>query len=59
MDHLVKLSPAPSPGLDKEYEAMHDDEDMDRTARMRHWEEDLIWCNHLEMKESNPNQRAR
>jgi hypothetical protein len=33
--------------------------DMNRTARMRHWEEDLIWRNCLEIEERNLNQRTR
>ena len=43
----VKLSPTPLPELDEEYEARHDDENMDRAARMSHCEEDLIWRNRL------------
>jgi hypothetical protein len=35
------------------------DENMDRTARMRHCEEDLIWWNRLQNGEWNLNQRAR
>jgi hypothetical protein len=53
------LSPTPSQELDEEYEARHDDENMDRTACMRHWEDDLISQNCLEMEERNLNQRAR
>jgi hypothetical protein len=52
------LSPSLLPESDEEYVARHDDEDMDRTAHIRHWEEDLIWRNHLEMEERNLNQRA-
>jgi hypothetical protein len=52
------LSPTPLPELDEEYEARCDDEDMD-PSRMRHWEEDLILCNRLEMEERNLNLRAR
>jgi hypothetical protein len=55
----IKLSPTPSPELDEEYEARRDDENMDRNARMRHCEEDLIWRNHLQNEEWNLNQRAR
>jgi hypothetical protein len=55
----IKLSPTPSPELDEEYEARRDDENMDRTARMRHCEEDLIWQNHLQNEEWNLNERAR
>jgi hypothetical protein len=54
----VKLSPTPSPELDKEYETRRDDEDMDHIAHMRHWEENLIWCNRLEMEERNLNLHA-
>jgi hypothetical protein len=45
--------------LDEEYEARRDDENMDRTVRMRHCEEDLIWWNRLQNGEWNLNQRAR
>jgi hypothetical protein len=38
-----KLSSTPSLELDEEYETRSDDENMDRTARMRHCKEDLIW----------------
>jgi hypothetical protein len=55
----IKLSPTPSPELDEEYEARRDDENMDRTARMKHCEEDLIWRNRLQNEEWNLNQRAR
>jgi hypothetical protein len=55
----IKLSLTPSLELDEEYEARRDDENMDRTARMRHCEEDLIWRNRLENEEWNLNQRAR
>jgi hypothetical protein len=55
----IKLSLTPSPKLDEEYEARRDDENMDRTARMRHCEEDLIWQNCLQNEEWNLNQRAR
>jgi hypothetical protein len=47
----IKLSPTLLPELDKEYEARHDDENMDRAARMRQCEEDLIWRNHLQNQE--------
>ena len=32
---------------------------MDRTARLRRWNEDVIWRTRLEMQEWNLNQRAR
>jgi hypothetical protein len=54
-----KLSSTPSLELDEEYETRSDDENMDRTARMRHCKEDLIWRNHLEIEERNLNQCAR
>jgi hypothetical protein len=38
----IKLSLTPSPELDEEYEVRRDDENIDRTACMRHCEEDLI-----------------
>jgi hypothetical protein len=47
----IKLSPTPSSELDEEYEARRDDENMNRNARMRHCEEDLIWWNHLQNEE--------
>jgi hypothetical protein len=53
------LSPTPSSKLDEEYEARHDVENIDCTARMRHYEEDLIWSNRLQNEEWNLNQRAR
>jgi hypothetical protein len=53
------LSPTLSPELDEEYEVMLDDENMDRAAYMRHYEEDLIWQNHLQNQEWNLDQRAR
>jgi hypothetical protein len=55
----IKLSPTPSPELDEEYEVRRDNENIDRTACMRHCEEDLIWRNHLQNEEWNLNQRAR
>jgi len=55
----IKLSPTPSPELDEEYAARREDENMDRNARRRRWEEDLIWRNRLQMQEWNLNQRGR
>jgi hypothetical protein len=37
----VKLSPTPSPELDFEYESRLQEEQMDRAAHLRRWEE--IW----------------
>ena len=53
------MSPTPSPELDEDYAARHTDEDMDCTARLRRWNEDVIWRTHLEMQEWDLNQRAR
>jgi len=53
------LSPTPSPELDEDYAARRTDEDMDRTARLRRWNEDVIWRTRLQMQEWNLNQRAR
>jgi hypothetical protein len=54
----VKLSPNPSPELDEEYLARRDEEEMDHNTCRSHGEEDLIWCNHLEMEKRNLNLRA-
>jgi hypothetical protein len=54
-----KLSPTPSPELDEEYQARHDEEEMHLNARHRNWHEDLIWYNHLEMEERNLNLHAQ
>ena len=32
---------------------------MDRTARLRHWEEDLVWRSRLEQEEMNLRTRSR
>ena len=40
----IKLSLTPSPELDEDYAARREDENMDRNARRRHWEEDLNWA---------------
>jgi hypothetical protein len=53
------LSSTPSLELDEEYEARHDDENMDHIACMRQWEEDLTCQNHLETKERHLNHSAR
>ena len=53
------MSPTPSPELNEEYAARRTDEDMDRTARLRRCNEDVIWRTRLEMQEWNLNQRAR
>jgi len=45
--------------LDEEYAARRTDEDMDRAAHLRRWNEDVIWRTRLEMQEWNLNQRAR
>ena len=55
----IKLSPTLSPELDKDYAARREDENMDRNAHHRRWEEDLIWWNRLQMQEWNLNQRER
>jgi hypothetical protein len=46
-----KLSLTSSLELDEEYKTRCDNENMDRTVHMRHWEEDLIWRNCLKMEQ--------
>ena len=53
------MSPTPSLELDEDYAARRTDEDMDRTARLRRWNEDVIWRTRLQMQEWNLNQCAR
>ena len=53
------MSPTPSPELDEDYAARRTDEDMDRIARLRCWNEDMIWRTRFQMQEWSLNQRAR
>jgi hypothetical protein len=55
----VKLSPTPSSELDFEYESRLQEEQMDRAACLRRWEEDLVWRNRMQNEELSLNQRER
>ena len=53
------MSPTPSPELDEHYAARRTDEEMDRAARLRRYNEDVVWRTRLEMQEWTLNERAR